>query len=130
MSFQADLCVCDCSYLSSFFSLFFFLCPCIFTRAQSVVPKWFRGVFSALCWCEDRCRAVCLGAKINSNVKWQSYSLRVGTCRLPPPSPLTTALRSMALSSTHYIPVHYPSNTCMCVSAHTSDCAACVPDTF
>lgn len=66
------------------------------------------GVFFCPGRCEDQCRALCLSAKINSNVKWQLESLRNGTGCLPPPPPLTTALRSMALSFTPCIPVHYP----------------------
>lgn len=68
---------------------------------------------------------MCLGVKINTNVDWQrghSEDLYVASAPTtlcthththavasPPPSPvvLTTALRSMALSFTPCVPVHY-----------------------
>lgn len=120
VSFHPDLWVCDCSYLSSSFPLFFLVSHmCAISRSArlraAVLGPSGTEVF-LLCWCEDRYHAVCLRAKINSNVKWQSESLRIGACCLPPPSPLTIALRSMALPFTHCIPVHYTKNRCMCVS--------------
>lgn len=41
-------------------------------------------VFFSSCWCEDWCHALCLCLTINSKVKWQSRSLKIGTCCPPP----------------------------------------------
>ncbi len=106
---------------ASTFSLFS-LCACMLvfsTRALSVVQsvflqlcraQVFQKVFFCFCWCEDRCCAGCLSVKINSNVKWQSESLRIGVCCLSP-------LRSMALSFTASILVHCLKID-MCVSVY------------
>lgn len=64
--------------------------------------------------CEDRCHAVFLSKKINSNVKIQS--VKIGTCCLyTPPLTLTILLWSVDLSLTLYGPVAKNSLPCVCV---------------
>lgn len=95
------------------------ICWSVLCSCSSIGVKWHRGVFAVLVCVGDRCRAVCLSVKINSNVKWQSVSLRIGTCHLSPEPPLAIGLRSMILSFTPRTAVHYPKNRYVCVCFST-----------